>query len=220
MPIDPTPYIEHTLLDNTATPDRIEQLCAEAIKYKFPAVCVYPCYVRQARELLNREKTTVTTVIGFPTGAHTKEVKLYEAQLAIHQGAQELDVVLNLGLIKAGRSEALYQEIAPICEDKNIPVKAILEMPLLTPSEWELAVEVCLSAGVQYLKTCTGWHGSVTLAQVQYLYQRTKGKVGIKAAGGIRSLAQAQDLINSGATRLGTSHGLRILEELSESQEL
>jgi deoxyribose-phosphate aldolase len=212
-PIDPASYIEHTLLDNTAVPSQVEQLCAEAVRYKFHSVCVAPCFVKQAREILYRESPLVCTVIGFPTGTHTSSVKLFEAQEAIANGAQELDVMLNLGLVKAGDSEALYQEIAPICEHCDIPVKAILEMPLLTPEELNLAVEVCLSAGVAYLKTCTGWRGSATVEQVRLLGDRTRGKCGIKASGGIRTLAQCWELITAGANRLGTSRGVSIMQE-------
>ncbi len=212
-PIDPASYIEHTLLDSAAVPSQLEQLCAEAVRYKFHGVCVAPCFVKRAREMLYREKPVVCTVIGFPSGTHTPAVKLFEAQEAIANGAQELDVVLNLGLVKAGDSEALYQELAPICENRDIPVKAILEMPLLSPEEVSLVVDVCLSAGVSYLKTCTGWRGPATVEQVKLLSDRTRGKCGIKAAGGIRTLAQCWELISAGANRLGTSRGVSIMQE-------
>jgi deoxyribose-phosphate aldolase len=213
QPIDPASYIDHTLLDSTAIPSQVEQVCAEAIRYKFHSVCIAPCFVKQAREMLYRERPLVCTVIGFPSGAHTPSVKLYEAQEAIANGAQELDVVINLGLVRAGDSEALYRELAPICEHRDVPVKAILEMPLLSPEELALAVDVCLAAGVAYLKTCTGWRGSATVEQVQLLSDRTRSKCGIKAAGGIRSLAQCWELISAGANRLGTSRSVSIMQE-------
>jgi deoxyribose-phosphate aldolase len=211
QPVDPTPAIEHTLLDSRAGAEAIRHLCAEAVHYRFGWVCVYPCWVKLARELLQKEPVQVVTVIGFPSGSHTSPVKLYEAQQAIEDGAQELDVVLNLSYIKAGNSDLLYQDIAPIC-DQRLPVKAILEMPVLTEAEWTMAIEVCIAAGVRYIKTCTGWRGGVDIRHIHFLKQHLKGKAGIKAAGGIRSLPQAQALIEAGSDRLGTSYGVSIVE--------
>lgn len=215
QPVDPVPYIEHTLLDNRAGEAEIRRICAEALHYKFGWVCVYPCWVKLAREVLQKEKVQVVTVIGFPSGSHTSAVKLHEAQMSIEDGAQELDVVLNLSYIKDGKSDLLYQEIAPIC-DQRLPVKAILEMPALTETEWALAIDVCTSAGVTYLKTCTGWRGGVELSHVHFLKHNLKGRAGIKASGGIHSLIQAQQLIEAGCDRLGTSKGVSIVEEFRQ----
>ncbi|NJK61237.1 MAG: deoxyribose-phosphate aldolase, partial [Oscillatoriales cyanobacterium SM2_1_8] len=135
---------------------------------------------------LHRKSPKVATVIGFPSGSHTSETKRYEAAEAVEAGATELDVVINLAWLRDGNVQGVYQELATIVEATNQPVKAILEMPLLTPAEVAQAVAIALDAGVACLKTGTGWSGPVTVAQVQQLVALTKGRVPIKAAGGIR----------------------------------
>ncbi|CAN1209088.1 deoxyribose-phosphate aldolase [Tumidithrix helvetica PCC 7403] len=212
--IDPIPYIDHTVLDPTAGSDRIDQACDEADRYGFKSVCIYPCYVARAVERLHKKKPRVCTVIGFPSGGNTAATKLYEAQEAMELGAQELDVVINLSLLKSGQTDAMHREIAQICEATDLPVKAILEMGLLTVPEQQLAAEVCLDAGVAFLKTSTGWAGGATVEQVRLLKAIAGNRVGIKASGGIRSLAQAIALIEAGATRLGTSRGVDIIAEM------
>jgi deoxyribose-phosphate aldolase len=212
--IDPTPYIDHTSLDPTATGDRIDQACDEAEQYGFASVCVFPCYVRRAAERLHKKKPQVCTVIGFPSGATTTATKLYEAQEAVENGATELDVVINLGYVKARETDALHREIAQICEATGKPVKAILEMNLLTLEEQSLAAEICIDAGVAFLKTSTGWSGGATIAQIQLLKSIGRGQVGIKASGGIRTLEQTLAMIEAGATRIGTSRSLDIMAEL------
>jgi len=152
----------------------------------------------------------ICTVIGFPSGATTSAVKLYEAMEAVENGATELDVVINLGWLKTGQTNLLHQDIAQICEESGKPVKAILELSLLTPDEQELAVEVCMDAGVAFLKTGTGWAGSATVEMVKFLKEISNGKVGVKASGGIRTREQAIAMINAGANRIGTSHGLAL----------
>ena len=149
--------------------------------------------------------------MGFPRGASTSAVKLYEAQSAVENGATELDVVINLGWVKAGESSKIYQEMAQICAETGQTVKAILETTVLTNDEKRLAAEICLDAGVAYLKTSTGWFGGATVEDVELLKEITKGQIGIKASGGIRTYQQAIALIHAGATRLGTSRGDRSL---------
>jgi len=205
--IDIAPLIDHSLLNPTATLEQVAQWCEEADRFQFAAVCVYPTYVRAAAELLQGKHPKVCTVIGFPTGATTSAVKLYEAQEAVENGATELDVVINLGWLKAGKREELHQEIAQICEETGQTVKAILETTLLTEAEKRLAAEICMDAGVRFLKTSTGWNGGATVADVQLLYEVGREQVGIKASGGIRTIEQALELILAGATRLGTSRG-------------
>ena len=211
--IDIAPLIDHALLDPAATPEQVEKCCQEADRFHFAAVCVYPSYVKQAAELLHGRTPKVCTVIGFPTGATTPAAKLYEAQEAVENGATELDVVINLGGLKAGRTEELHQEIAQICEETGHTVKAILETALLTDAQKRLAAEICMDAGVQFLKTSTGWYGGATVADVRLLKKVTKGQVGIKASGGIRTIEQAMDLVVAGATRLGTSRGPALLRQ-------
>jgi len=210
--------IDHALLNPTATPEQVEKCCQEADRFQFAAVCVYPTYVKQAAELLHGKTPKVCTVIGFPSGATTSLTKLYEAQEAVENGATELDLVLNLGWLKAGKTEELYREIAQICEETSQLVKVILETTLLTDPEKQLAVDISLDAGAQFLKTSTGWHGGATVAEVRLLKQLTKGQIGIKASGGIRTIEQAFDLVIAGATRLGTSRGPDLLRQM-EAQE-
>jgi deoxyribose-phosphate aldolase len=214
--IDIATYIEHALLNPVATSKDVEAYCSQADQYNFPTVCVYPCAVRQAADLLHNKKTKVCVVIGFPTGATTSAVKLYEAQEAVDNGATELDVMINLGLLKAGNTDAIYQEIAQICEETGQTVKAILEMNVLTDTEKRLAAEICMDAGASFLKTSTGWFGGATLEDVSLLSKITKGRIGIKASGGIRDLEQALQLIDAGATRLGTSKGIDLVRQQSD----
>ncbi len=212
-------YIDHTLLDPTATIADIDRLCAQAEQWKFASVCIYPIWVKRAVAQLHGKLPRVGTVIGFPTGAHTPETKLYEAQFAVDNGAQELDVVINLGWLKMGESDAIYREMAAICETTQVTVKAILETTVLSSPEKQLAAEICLDAGVQFLKTSTGWRGGATVADVKLLKQIAKDRVGVKASGGIRTYGQALTLIQAGATRLGTSRGLEILQQQESATE-
>ena len=151
--IDIAPLIDYGLIDPTATPEQVENCCQQAERFGFVTVCVYPAYVRQAVELLHGKKPKVCTVIGFPTGASTSTVKLYEALEAADNGAVELDVSVNLGLLKAGRIDEFHQELARICEETNLTIKAIIESSLLSDPEKQLAAEICMEAGVAYIKT-------------------------------------------------------------------
>ncbi|WP_107668688.1 deoxyribose-phosphate aldolase [Cyanothece sp. BG0011] len=210
--IDIATYIDHSLLKPTATPEDIEKCCNEAQYFGFPTICIYPSAVSQAVKLLHNQKIAVCTVIGFPTGANTSAVKLYEAQEATENGATELDVMLNLGQIKAGNSEAIYNEISAICEATGQTIKVILETNLLTDTEKRLAAEICMDAGANYLKTSSGWFGGATVSDVRFLNNISQGRVGIKASGGIKTLEQAYAFIEAGATRLGTSHGVALVQ--------
>lgn len=211
--IDIAPLIDHALLAPTATLEQVEQWCQEADRFQFAAVCVNPAYVRQAAEFLRGKNPKVCTVIGFPSGATTSAVKLYEAQEAVENGATELDVVINLGWLKAGKTEELHREVAEICDETGQTVKAILETTLLTDAETRLAAEICMEAGVSFLKTSTGWHGGATLEAVRLLKEIARERVGIKASGGIRTINQALELVIAGATRLGTSRGPDLLRQ-------
>jgi deoxyribose-phosphate aldolase len=211
--IDLAKYIDHSLLNPTATLEQIEQCCAQADQYNFPVVCIYPNWVRQARELLRGKQIKICTVIGFPTGCHTSANKLQEAMEAVENGATELDVMLNLSWIKMGKSEEIYREISQICEETGQTVKAILETNLLTNTEKRLVAEICMDGGVSFLKTNTGWFGGVEISDVKMLNDITKTRVGIKASGGIKTPDQVLELIRAGATRIGTSHGVQILKQ-------
>jgi deoxyribose-phosphate aldolase len=140
-------------------------------------------------------------------------VKLYEAKEAVDNGATELDVMINLGWLKAGKTEEVHREIATICEEAGPPVKVILENSLLTDTEKQIAAELAMDAGAAFLKTSTGWNGGATVADIKFLKEITKDRVGIKASGGIRTHNEALDLIIAGATRLGTSRGVDLLRQ-------
>jgi deoxyribose-phosphate aldolase len=211
--IDIAPYIDHALLMPTATSEQVKQWCEEADRFGFAAVCIYPVHVKQAAELLHGKSPKVCTVIGFPSGATTSAVKLFEAQEALENGAFELDVVINLGWLKAGKTEEIHREIAEICEAADGNVKVILETNLLTDTEKSVAAEIAMDAGAAFIKTCTGWNGGVTVADVRFLKEVARERVGIKASGGIKTAEQALDLIVAGATRLGTSRGIDLIRQ-------
>lgn len=212
-------FIDHSLLNPTATPEQVLKCCEEADRFGFPTVCIFPSAVRQAVEFLHNKRPKVCTVIGFPTGATTSAVKLFEAQEAMENGANELDVVINLGWLKSGNTEALHREIAAIVEETGLPVKAILETAVLTDEEKVLAAEICIDAGVSFLKTSTGWLGGATVTDIQLLHQVAKDQVAIKASGGIRTAEQAIALIMAGATRLGTSYGPALVQQHGTLEE-
>ncbi len=210
--IDLAPLIDHALLSPSAIGLQVEQFCHEADLRGFAAVCVAPTHVKRAVELLHNKKPKVCTVIGFPTGASTSATKLYEALEASECGADELDVVMNIGWLKEGRSDDVHREIAQICEETGRTIKVILEMALLSESEKRLAAELAMDAGAAYLKTSTGWVGGATVEDVRILKAISRDRVGIKASGGIRTLEKAMELVLAGATRLGTSKGVELLK--------
>ena len=211
--LDLAPYIDHSLLDPTALPEQVERLCKEADRFNFASVCVLPCNLKQAADLLHNRPPKVSTVIGFPLGGTLPEVKLYEAMMAREAGAQELDVVINLGWLKQGDSERVHAEIAQIVEETGLPIKAILETSVLTDEEKRLAGEICADAGAAFLKTSTGWRGGATVTDVKLLWEVTRGQVSVKASGGIKTLEGAIALVEAGATRLGTSRGVQLMQQ-------
>jgi deoxyribose-phosphate aldolase len=211
--IDLAPLIDHALLLPTATAEMVAQWCEDADRFHFAAVCLYPTHVKQAAALLHGRGPKVCTVIGFPSGATTAATKLYEAQEAVENGATELDVVINLGWLKAGQADDVHREIAQICELTRQPVKAILELSLLTEAEKRLAAEICMDAGAAFLKTSTGLHGGATVADIRLLRDIAKDRLGLKASGGIRTAEQALELVTAGATRIGTSRGPELVRQ-------
>lgn len=210
--MDVAPYLDHAVLDSTATPHEVEVACDMADRYGFAAVCVLPCYVGHAVKCLHRRPIKVATVIGFPLGGTV--VKLYEALTAVESGAQELDVVINLGWLRAGLYDAVYTELAALVGETQVPIKAILELPVLNADEQAMAAKLAADAGVAYLKTCTGWRGGATVQDVRFLRKATS--LPVKASGGIRTLKQATELIEAGASRLGTSHSAALMQELRD----
>lgn len=214
---DLAPLIDHSLLSPVATLEQLDHWCAEAERYQFASVCIYPVHVQRAVENLHNSSVSVGTVIGFPTGADTTAVKRYAAEAAADQGATELDVVINLGWLKAGQLDLVHSELAQIVEATGQCIKAILELNLLTHAEKLAAVEVCMDTGVQFLKTSTGWNGGATVEDVRLLREASQGRMGIKASGGIRTPDQAIALVEAGATRLGTSRGVEIVRQQAVS---
>lgn len=211
--IDIASFIDHTLLNPVTTQEQVDQWCAEAERFGFPTVCVYPAHVPRAIDRLHQKRPQVSTVIGFPSGATTSIVKQYEAAEAAELGVTELDVMINHGWLKVGKLDEVHQELAAIVETTGQQVKAILETHLLTDDEKRLAAEVCMDAGATFLQTNTGWYGAVQVEDVRLLKSIVKDRIGIKAAGGILSLPQAIELILAGATRLGTSKGPSMLRQ-------
>jgi deoxyribose-phosphate aldolase len=210
-------YIDHTLLKPDASQDQIAQLCYEARKYGFAAVCVNPTHVKLCAQLLKDSPVKVCTVVGFPLGATPPEVKAYEAQQAIMDGAQEVDMVINVGALKSRDYELVERDIATVARvahNHGAICKVIIEAALLTDEEKVKACALAKAAGADYVKTSTGFGpGGATVEDV-LLMRRTVGpEVGIKAAGGIRSFEDAKSMISAGATRIGASAGIKIVQE-------
>lgn len=209
--------IDHTLLKPEATPEQIERLCAEAREHGFASVCVNPSYVALAARLLNGSATLVCTVIGFPLGATTSEAKLFEAQQALSLGAREVDMVIHIGRLKGHDHDYVRADIRAVVDAAHANgaiCKVIIETALLAEGEKIAASQLAAQAGADFVKTSTGFStGGATVADVA-LMRRTVGEtIGVKAAGGVRSLADAQALIAAGATRLGTSAGVQLVRE-------
>lgn len=207
-------YIEHTNLNNTAKLKDIEKLCNEAIKYKFSAVCVYPYYVHLAHELLRDTNIEVCTVVGFPLGCQTKEAKVYEAIDAVSKGADQIDMVINISALKNKDYEYIKEEIEEIRDAIDGKVlKVIIETNLLTDKEIIKMTEICNDTYVNCIKTCTGFNGGVTLDEVDIINKHKNDLLEIKASGGIKTKKFTYDLIDAGASKIGTSSGVEIMEE-------
>ena len=209
-------YIEHTLLKQDATKAEITKLLDEAIQYNFLGVCVNPCNVKYAKEYLKNSDVKVVTVIGFPLGQNTKEVKILETIDAIKNGADEIDMVINVGLLKDKAYGAIVDEISAIkgaCQGHNL--KVILETDLLTQDEIKKACELCIEAKADLVKTSTGFvkNGVGAKAEDVAIMFNTVKDAGmqVKASGGIRDKEAALKMIEAGATRLGTSSGVKIV---------
>lgn len=209
---------DHTLLRPEATPADIDRLCEEALRYGCAAVCVNPIYVARAAARLAGTPVKVATVVGFPLGASLTATKVAEAALALGQGAQEIDMVLPVGLLKAGALEAVRADlraVIAVCHAAGALCKVILETALLTPEEKVLAARLAVEAGADFVKTSTGFGpGGATVEDVTLLRQVVGPSIGVKAAGGIRTAEQAIAMLEAGATRLGTSATVAILEAL------
>ena len=210
-------YIDHTLLPPDASLAQIEQLCAEARGHGFFSVCVNGSWVVSARHFLDGTDVKVATVVGFPLGAMSGDVKRYETEVAIDDGAHEIDVVLNLARLKAGEDKYVFRELVDVVEAADErTVKVILESCLLTDAEKVRACQLIVDSGAHFVTTSTGFSaGGATIADVKLLRGAVGPKFGVNAAGGIRDVKTALAMIAAGATRLGTSAGVAILKGLA-----
>ncbi|MFA5576001.1 MAG: deoxyribose-phosphate aldolase [Tissierellaceae bacterium] len=209
--------IDHTLLKPEATRDMIEKLCMEAIEYKFAAVCVNPYYVKPAYEILKNSDVKIATVIGFPLGANTKEVKALETLDAIKNGANEIDMVINIGALKNKDYHIVKEDIEAVvaAAKGKAKVKVIIETCLLTEEEKIKACELSLEAGADFVKTSTGFStGGATIEDIRLMKSVVGDKMEIKASGGVRDLDTARKMVQAGASRLGTSSGVKIASEI------
>lgn len=207
--------IDQTLLATDATDQQIEALCEGAREWGFAAVCVQPCRVKRAAALLAGSSVKVATVIGFPQGANTAEVKAFEAARAVKDGADELDMVINVGALKDGAYDVVRGDIEAVVKSADGKcVKVILECCLLTDDEKKIACRLAVEAGAGYVKTSTGMStGGATAADTALMRAAVGQGIGVKAAGGIRDLETAREMIAAGATRIGTSRGVEIARE-------
>ena len=208
-------YIDHTLLKPDATYAQIETVAKEAIAHRFASVCANPIHVKRLAALLAGTDVRVCTVIGFPLGANVPEVKAFEAEAAIRDGAQELDMVINVGALKSGDLALVKRDIEGVVRaGAGHVVKVIIETGLLTDEEKRTACRLAKEAGANFVKTCTGFSGGAANAHDIHLMRETVGsEMGVKASGGIRTRESALELISAGATRIGTSSGTKIVAE-------
>ena len=206
--------IDHTLLKPEATRQQIESLCQEAKEYKFASVCVNPTWVGTAKELLQGSGVMVCTVIGFPLGATTSETKAFETKNAIENGAEEVDMVINIGALKDHNDELVEKDIRAVVEAAKgkAHTKVIIETSLLTNEEKIRACELAVKAGADFVKTSTGFSTGGATAEDIALMRKTVGPdLGVKASGGVRSTEDVQKMIEAGATRIGASSSIAIV---------
>ncbi|MFQ5823934.1 MAG: deoxyribose-phosphate aldolase [bacterium] len=211
-----TKLIDHTLLKPEATREQIIKLCDEAVQYGFASVCVNPTWVRLCRDRLRGSDVLVCTVVGFPLGANTTETKAFETQKAIKEGADEIDIVINIGLLKSGEYNYVERDIQAVVEaaGKRARVKVILETCYLTDEEKTKGALLAKKAGAHFVKTSTGFgKAGATLGDVVLLRKVVGSEMGVKAAGGVRDYQKAVKMIKAGANRIGTSASVAIIGE-------
>lgn len=222
MNTDYAKYIDHTLLKADAKADEIIELCGEARMYSFASVCVNPTWVKTAAESLEGSAVKVCTVIGFPLGASTSEVKAFETKNAIQNGATEIDMVINIGALRGGKDELVKRDIEAIVQaaNKQAIVKVIIETSLLTESEKRTACELAVIAGADFVKTSTGFStGGATAEDVLLMRGVVGPELGVKASGGVRSFEDMNQMIQAGATRIGASSGVQIMKGLISKED-
>jgi deoxyribose-phosphate aldolase len=214
--------IDHTLLKPEATADQITKLCQEALQYQFKSVCINPFWVPLAAMLLKGSKVNVCTVIGFPLGAITTAAKAEEVREAVHNGATEVDMVLNIGALKSGQYDVALNDIKGVVHaaKRSTVVKVILETGLLTDGEKVKACELCKQAGADFVKTSTGFGpGGANVEDIALMRKTVGEKMGVKASGGVRNYETAMAMIKAGASRIGASAGIAIVTEHNQSPE-
>jgi deoxyribose-phosphate aldolase len=212
--------IDHTLLKPEATIQQITQLCHEARLHHFASVCVNPSQVRLAAQLLQNSDVKVCTVVGFPLGATSPQAKAFETEQALADGASEIDMVINIGALKSGEDRLVEQDIAGVvaaAHRRQALCKVIIETALLSDEEKVRACLLAKQAGADFVKTSTGFSsGGATIEDVALMRQTVGPQIGVKAAGGIRNLTDARNMISAGATRLGASAGVKIIQEAQQ----
>lgn len=213
-------YIDHTALASEKNEQDILTLCEEAIDNGFYSVCINPCYIPLAKQKLQNTEIKICTVVGFPLGANSTSVKVFETQQAIEQGAEEIDMVINVGWIKSGKWQAVKNDIAQVKQTcSHIPLKVILETCLLDKNEIIKACEICRELSVAFVKTSTGFNkGGATVEDVKLMKSVVGNNIGVKASGGIRDRETALAMINAGATRIGASASITIIEAIENNQ--
>ena len=212
--------IDHTLLLPEATRQQIERLCREATTYGFATVCVNPSYVGICARRLSGSKVKVCTVIGFPLGATSSQAKAFEASQAIQDGAQEVDMVINIGMLKAGEDSFVLsdiQSVVDVAKKQGVLTKVILETALLDDKEKMKCCRLAKEAGADFVKTSTGFaNGGATVDDIRLIRNAVGPSMGVKASGGIRTHSQARSLIQAGATRIGASLSVQIVTEQND----
>jgi len=213
-------YIDHTVLKPDVTKSEIEKICAEAKEFKFASVCINPTWVNLAHKLLRGTEVKVCTVIGFPLGATLPEVKAMEARQVISNGAQEVDMVINIGALKSGDLQLVEHDIRSVVRASGRQtVKVILETCLLTDEEKVTASTICKKAGADFVKTSTGFSsGGATVTDVALMRKVVGPKMGVKASGGVRSYDEACKMVEAGATRIGASASIAIVSSEKASK--
>ena len=214
-PLQIARFIDHTLLKPEAQFHDIEKLCSEAVQFNFKAVCVNPTYVSLAKSNLQSSKVLVASVVGFPLGAHLTKTKVFEAKLAVDHGADEIDMVINIGWLRDKKDFEVSQDISAVvaCAGTQTKIKVILETSLLNPDEIRRACKLSAESGAHFVKTSTGFSGGgATLENVHTMFDSISEKTEIKASGGIRDLKFACELLAAGATRIGTSSGVQLVQ--------
>jgi deoxyribose-phosphate aldolase len=210
-------FIDHTILKSEATAEQIVRLCEEAACFNFAAVCVNPWWIGLAVSVLHGTPVKIATTIGFPLGANHTTVKRFEADEALRLGAQELDMVMNIGALKSGDRQGVLNDmiaVAEVAHGSGAIVKVILETPLLTLEEKILSCQLSLAAKADFVKTATGFFGSATPEDVSLMRGVVGDHAGVKASGGIRTAANANAMIAAGANRIGASSSVAIVHEL------